>query len=93
MKEDHPIPPEIEFPPLVEIDKYHRKYDVPFCDTKDPIEAYEKETKRINLFFIYQVLALFCIAVMSVYAYSTQIIYLSLLATLFIVLAFFEGAK
>lgn len=29
------------------------KYDIPFCDTEPPIEAYEKETKRINLFFIY----------------------------------------
>lgn len=42
MKETHPIPPEVEAPPLVEIDKYHRKYDVPFCDTEPPIEAYEK---------------------------------------------------
>lgn len=31
-------------------DRTSRKYDVPFCHTEDPIEAYEKETKRINLF-------------------------------------------
>lgn len=93
MKETPSVPKEIEFPPLIEVYKTDRKYDVPFGNIEDTVETYKKETKRLNLFFVYQVLALFCIAVISIYTYNTNIIYMPLLATLFIVLAFFEGVK
>lgn len=95
MKETPPVPEEVEFPPLIEVFKTDRKYDVFLGNIEDPIESYEgcSSSKRLGLFFIYNVLSLFCVAVTAVYFYPSGNIYLPLLAIVFITLAFFEGAK